>query len=150
MGRYFTWSGEAEAGTASHRRVALSGAFSHAGFWTGTQSGYSATATVRPTPGLNLSAFWSHDNVDLSGGAFSARLIRVSGSLDLTPRTSLTSNVQYDNLSELVGLFARFRWTVQPGSDVFLVYTHNWLNDPLDVRSLEQQAAAKVTYTHRF
>jgi hypothetical protein len=150
VGRYFAWSGEAEASTASHRRVAISGAVSHAGFWTGAQSGYSATATVRPTPGLNLSAFWSHDHVDLGGGAFGARLIRASGSLDLTPRTSLTSNVQYDNLSELVGLFARFRWTVQPGSDVFLVYTHNWLNDPLDFRSLEQQAAAKVTYTHRF
>lgn len=149
-GGYFTWTGQAEAGTASHRTVTLSGTVAHGSFWTGTQTGYSAVATIRPAPGLSLSGFWSHDVVDLRGGHFAAQLLRLSGSLDLTPRVSVISNVQYDNLSKLVGLYGRFRWTVRPGSDLYVVYTHNWLNDALDVRSLEQQAATKFSYTHRF
>ncbi|MEX0600164.1 MAG: hypothetical protein WD205_05950 [Rhodothermales bacterium] len=149
-GGYLTWTGEAEASTAAHRRVRLSGSVSHGSFWTGTQTGYSAVATVRPFPGLNLSAFWRFDDVRLPEGNFSARLLRASGSLDLTPRISLTSNVQYDNLSELIGLYGRFRWTIQPGSDLYVVYTHNWINDVMEIRPLGQQAATKLTYTHRF
>jgi hypothetical protein len=50
-----------------------------------------------------------------------------------------------------VGLYSRLRWTVRPGSDVFLVYTHNWLDaldGPLETR--ERGAVTKLTYTHRF
>ena len=36
---------------------------------------------------------------------------------------------------------------------MYFVYTHNWVDDPLQpkqIYTLDQRAAAKVLYTHRF
>ena len=42
----------------------------------------------------------------------------------------LVNNVQYDSVSGVLGWQARYRWIVRPGNDVFIVYTHNWVEDP--------------------
>ena len=39
-----------------------------------------------------------------------------------SPWVSITNQLQYDDQSELVGLFARLRWIVKPGNDVYFVY----------------------------
>jgi hypothetical protein len=65
----------------------------------------------------------------------------------------LVNNIQYDSVSRVLGWQSRFRWILKPGNDIFVVYTHNWL-DPLDPRSrfltLDRRAAAKAVYTKRF
>ena len=72
---------------------------------------------------------------------------------------SYLNNIQYDNVSRVLGWQSRFRWIVKPGNDIFLVYTHNWLDNPGIVDPLTQQAgmntlnrglATKVTYVRRF
>ncbi|MCH8255531.1 MAG: hypothetical protein IID06_09285, partial [Gemmatimonadetes bacterium] len=60
-----------------------------------------------------------------------------------------------DDGSELVGLFARFRWIIRPGNDFFLVYTHNWDNlgdrlQDLQFSTRSQGATTKFNYTYRF
>ena len=66
----------------------------------------------------------------------------------------LVNNVQYDTVSGVLGWQSRFRWIVQPGNDVFVIYTHNWLDDLLEpnqrFRTLDRRGAAKVVYTKRF
>jgi hypothetical protein len=55
-----------------------------------------------------------------------------------------------------VGLFARLRWIVTPGSDIYLVYTHNWQNlgeglfDRADLVTLSRGGSIKANYTYRF
>jgi hypothetical protein len=40
---------------------------------------------------------------------------------------------------------------VTPGNDIYLVYTHNWLEDVVDGRqTLNRGLATKVTYVKRF
>ena len=45
---------------------------------------------------------------------------------------------------------------VEPGNDIYLVYTHNWQNlgdglfDDRDLVTLSRGASIKVSYTHRF
>lgn len=149
-GRYVTWTWNLEASTAGYRRVAGGVEVAHGGFWSGQRSEVNTDLQVRPVSGVNLSTTYGYSYVDLARGAFDTHLIRFSGNVDLTPWTAFTADIQYDNLSELVGLFSRFRWTVRPGNDIYLVYTHNWENTPGELRSLERQAALKLTYTHRF
>ena len=55
-----------------------------------------------------------------------------------------------------VGLFARLRWIVTPGNDIYLVYTHNWRNgggdilrDP-ELSTISNGASVKLNYTYRF
>jgi hypothetical protein len=41
---------------------------------------------------------------------------------------------------------------VKRGNDIYFVYTHNWLDDPLVNRfmTLDQHVASKLLYTYRF
>jgi hypothetical protein len=41
---------------------------------------------------------------------------------------------------------------VKPGNDLYVVYTHNFVEDPLLDRfsTLDRRAASKVLFTHRF
>ena len=75
------------------------------------------------------------------------------------PWIGFTSQIQYDNVSEILGLFARLRWILTPGNDVFLVYTHNWRDFDGDLienphergfSTLSRGATVKLNYTHRF
>ena len=71
-----------------------------------------------------------------------------------SPFMYLVNNVQYDSVSGVLGWQARYRWIVRPGNDVFIVYTHNWVEDPFGPSdrflTLDRRAAAKVVYTKRF
>jgi hypothetical protein len=76
----------------------------------------------------------------------SARLCVMRGS------GTIVNNVQYDTQSSLLGWQSRFRWIVTPGSDFYVVYTHNWLDDPQlnRIATLDKRFASKVLYTYRF
>ena len=65
---------------------------------------------------------------------------------------AIVNNIQYDTVSRVMGWQARYRWIMKPGNDLYVVYTHNWLDDPVAGRfaSLDRKLASKVLYTHRF
>ena len=149
-GRYRLWNGEIEAESAPFRLVSGEVEFERRDFWTGTRTDYGTELTLRPGPGLSVSGLWQHSDVNLAEGQFRTNLVRATAGIDPTPSLSFTTNVQYDNLSEVLGLYARLRWILQPGSDLFLVYTHNWLNDPTRLRPLSSEGTAKLTYSYRF
>jgi hypothetical protein len=94
--------------------------------------------------------------VALPEGAFATNLARVSGGWDLSPWVSATADVQYDDVSRVLGTFARFRWIVRPGSDLYLVYGRSMLEDPTSLdrfrgfQTLDRKLTTKLTYTHRF
>ena len=64
----------------------------------------------------------------------------------------LSNNIQYDSVSAVLGWQSRFRWILTPGNDLYVVYNHNWLDDPLQNRfaTLDRRASSKVLYTYRF
>jgi hypothetical protein len=112
---------------------------------------------LRPAAGLELSGEYEINDVTLPRGDLTTNLYRVSGSWDVSPWISFTSNVQYDDITEIVGLFFRGRWILEPGNDVFFVYTQNWQHmeagaDPLGRRfaTLSRGGSLKLNYTHRF
>ena len=149
-GEYRSWISSASFRTASHRRIAGGVDVEHREFWTGTRTSVGLDLTVRPLPGVNVTSAWDHQQVRLDQGDFDTHLLRTEIDIDLTPDVAFANQIQYDNLSGLVGLFSRFRWTIRPGSDLFIVYTHNWQDTATRFYSLESQATTKLTYTHRF
>ena len=114
--------------------------------------------SFRPNPGVTISTNVQYNDVQLDAGDFTAALYEVETNWNPSPRVAITNQVQYDDQSELVGLFARLRWIVKPGNDVYLVYSHNWRYSALDMldpdtRSLtrlSRGASVKVNYTYRF
>ncbi len=150
LGDYGFTDWEVSARTASRRPVSGRVSYGSGGFWSGGRMQLSVDLTLRPRPGLRFSTDWERDIVDLTEGAFTTNLVRFEGAWHLSPWASVTGNVQYDNVSELLGLYSRLRWILEPGSDLFLVYTHNWRNEPNGLVTLSRGATAKINYTHRF
>ena len=61
--------------------------------------------------------------------------------------------IQYDNLSRILGWQGRMRWTLQPGNDLFLVFTQGWIQETLGGFRFDAQdskVSAKFQYTSRF
>jgi hypothetical protein len=57
-------------------------------------------------------------------------------------------------VSRLLGWQMRFRWIPRPGSDIYVVYTHNWNESLLENQrrfsTLDNRLATKVVHTFRF
>jgi hypothetical protein len=55
-------------------------------------------------------------------------------------------------VSRVMGWQSRFRWIIRPGNDVYVLYTHNFIDDPVLNRfvSLDKRFATKFLYTYRF
>jgi hypothetical protein len=156
VGRYEYWDYRINVRTAGQRRVGFFTNFSWGGFWNGDRTQINGRVNFRPTPGLNLGTNFERNDVTLPQGAFTANVYQLDGEWNPSPWMSFTNQLQYDDVSELVGLFSRLRWIVRPGNDVYLVYTHNWVNygdgilgDPW-LRTLSRGASIKLNYTHRF
>jgi hypothetical protein len=92
------------------------------------------------------------NQIDLAEGSFATNVYRLIGEAQFSPFVTLVNNFQYDTQSAVLGWQSRFRWIVVPGSDLYVVYTHNWLDDPLLNRfsTLDKRFASKVLYTYRF
>ncbi|MCA9737646.1 MAG: hydrolase, partial [Gemmatimonadetes bacterium] len=158
-GGYDTRELRASVRTAGRRRVSGRVSFSDGGFWNGDRTSWDLNVTVRPNPGISLGTGYEINDVRLPQGAFRTNLTNIQGAWDISPWASVTGNVQYDDVSELVGLFTKFRWILSPGNDLFLVYTHNWVDyralDALDPRTpgfqtVSRGATLKANYTYRF
>jgi hypothetical protein len=151
-GDYYSWIFNTGFSTASYRNLSGNVEYTYESFWTGTRNTYELSATIRPFPGINLSADWNRSDINLPQADFTTDLIRFRGNIDLTPDIAFTNIVQFDDISDVLGLYNRFRWTITPGSDLYLVYTHNWVRDAsrFSFNPIETQGAIKLNYTHRF
>jgi hypothetical protein len=156
-GGFTTWETTLQGRTTGRRPVSLRGEVSRGDFWDGDRWRFSTDLTFRPQPGYSVSVDFERNEVTLPAGDFDTHLVRLNGAWDISPWASVTSNVQYDDVSEIVGLFGLLRWIIKPGNEVFLVYTHNWeslgpADDPLDRRfvTISRGASVKINYTWRW
>lgn len=138
--------------TAPRRVLAFSPTFEVGGFYNGTRRRIAMDLNVRVRPGVIIYTSGEWNSVDLDQGSFQTRLYRVVPELQFNPWIAWVNNIQYDTQSALVGWQSRFRWILKPGNDFYVVYTHSWLDDPLENRfyTLDKRAASKILYTHRF
>jgi hypothetical protein len=138
--------------TAPRRVLALNQTFEFGGFYNGTRTRVATDLNVRLRPGVIVYTSAEWNRVELKEGRFETKLFRVIPELQFSPWVSWVNNIQYDTQSALLGWQSRFRWIVKPGNDLYFVYTHNWVDDPLQNRlnTLDRRAASKVLYTHRF
>lgn len=153
-GQYRNWEWTLTARTPSQRRLSGNLNFTDGGFWSGDNFRYSVGLTFRPNPGFSISTDIERNDVDLPQGNFEVDLTRLEAAWDISPWVSVMGNIQYDTQSEVVGLFARARWIIEPGADFYIVYTNNWRNlgasvFDRDFLTLSRGGSVKVNYTYR-
>jgi hypothetical protein len=141
-----------EGRTGDQRIVSVRPLVEWGDFYSGDRLQLNMNLSIRPRPGLlfTLAQEWNH--IKLAEGTFYTRLYRFLSETQLSPFVSLANNVQFDSQTAVLGWQSRFRWIVSPGNDLYFVYIHNWLDDPLRPRfyTLDRRATSKITYTHRF
>ena len=154
-GEYWTSEWEVSGGTPNQKPLSLDASIGGGGFWSGERFGYELEFGYRPTPGVELSLEYERNEGDFPQGDFDTNLVRLNTAWDITPWSSVTSNVQYDDVSQIVGLFLKTRWIIAPGNDLYVVYTQNWQNLRTDrlnphFTTLSQGGSTKLNYTFRF
>ena len=150
IGNYTNWLHQIELETANYRKIVYEIELNTEGFWSGNRTEYQNNLTFRPYPGINLNLGYIHSRINLEEGNFKTNLIRFLSDFDLSPFISFSSNIQYDDISKEIGMNNRFKYTITPGSDIYFVYNHNWIDDAGKFKTTSMMGASKITYTHRF
>ena len=106
----------------------------------------------RPSPHFMTSVEYQFNDVELPDGNFSTRLVQFRADIVFSATLSWVTLVQYDNITETVGINSRVHWVPEAGREAFIVLNHN-LTD-LDRNNSFESAAADLTlkysYTFRF
>lgn len=121
-------------------------------FFDGDILSIESTLGWRPTKHFRMEMAYRVDEVELPQGDFTTRLASTELELVFSNTLSWVNLVQYDNVSNSIGLASRVHWTPQAGRNVFLVLNHNYqerLSDG-DFHSTNTNVTIKADYTFRF
>jgi len=138
--------------TANRRIFAFQTNLETGTFFSGTRKEVTARVGFRPRPGVTVNFDNEWNRISLNEGRFDTFLHRLVVDTQFSPWLYLVNNVQFDSVSDLMGWQSRLRWIVTPGNDLFVIYTHNWLDSNQFDRFVTQdrRGAAKFVFTHRF
>ncbi len=141
--------------TSEKRMLSTEFEYQTGDFWNGQKQTIKTQISVKPFSGFNIQTEYEKNTVKLSGKSFNTELYNFELGIYPTPRTAIFSNLQSDNVSDALGLFAKLQHTIRPGSDFYLVYTHNWisLSDQIfdfDLMTVSKVSSLKINYSLRF
>lgn len=104
-----------------------------------------------PSKHFNLQLEFNSNDVALSTGSYVARLFSLRAEWAINNHVSVVPKVQFDNVSDELGINVRLRWQPRRGHDVLFVWNRSMERD-LDRRfySTFQESVVKGVYTLRF
>ena len=141
--------------TSNNRKISAEIMAFRTEFWTGKKQTIASKLFMNFSPGISLFGELQHNDVKLSSGDFITTLYKIIIGIYPTPRLAFYNNIQYDDLSNILGLYSKVRYLIRPGSDLYLVYNNNWQNYDHnfwsgDYRIISRSRSIKINYTHRF
>lgn len=138
-----------EADLAAKRKVSGRATWWFGRFYDGTLHQVVLTAQIKPSRAATFELSGERNIGRLPAGDFTQQLLGARANMYVSPDLQLSSFIQYDNESRLLGTNTRLRWTFDPLGDLFVVYNHNLL-DRLDHWVLESnQLLVKIQYAVR-
>ena len=144
--------------TANRRRISGNLAISWGNYWSGEAEQVTASVNLRLRPRFLASVSTNQTFARLPEGDFVARIYTSNIGYTASPRLSFSNLIQYDNRSRNLGWQSRARWTLRPGSDLFVAFNQGWIQEEeeaLPTRSRrfvtqDTKISSKIQYTHRF
>ncbi len=133
--------------TNRSRSLSLSGQLAGGDFFDGTHFTSFLSLDLRASRFFKASTGWGYNDVELPSGDFETNLFSQRFDFTFSPDIRLNTLIQYSDADDDVGLNLRFNWEYKPGSDLYVVYNHNW--DALSIATREtriQQLIVKFTY----
>ncbi len=139
--------------TAAKRPLSGSLTVGFGDYWSGSAYQVNTGLTYKLPPWLTVSVNTNQTFARLPEGHFTARILTSAVTYTASPFWSLSNLVQYDNRSRNLGWQSRVRWTLRPGSDLFVAFNQGWIReeaDDLRFRPEDRKLSAKIQYAFRF
>lgn len=151
-GDYEFTQGSAGISFAGRRRLSGSINVTWGDYFGGNNLQRSVGIRWQPSNRYNLGMNVSESEIHLPQGNFTVRLTSFNTLINFTPELSWSNRIQYDNVSEGIGINSRLRWIPTAGQEGFLVL--NWgmvdLDKDNDFASINGDLSLKFNYTFRF
>ena len=121
-------------------------------FYSGKSRRTFGTLTWQPSPHFRTSVGYNLNDVTLPQGDFTTRIATAEFDVVFSSTLSWVNLIQYDNVSNIVGVNMRLHWIPQAGREVYFVINHNLEDFDRDntFRSYNSDAVVKLSYTFRF
>jgi hypothetical protein len=151
-GRYSFDRAGFDVGSGAQLGLAASLYYSTGDFYDGTRTNVGGEVLWKPSPRFNLTFRYDWNDIALSQGEFTTRLIRVIAQMAIRLNLTWINIVQYDNASEVLGLNSRLQWIPKAGREGFIVLNHNLQDYDKDgaFHSALSDLNVKFSYTFRF
>jgi hypothetical protein len=137
--------------SGDQRRISMGGSYTTGDFYNGTQDSYNVNLNWRPSERFRFGMSYRINEVELPEGDFTVRLSSFRADVIFSSTLSWVNLVQYDNISENIGLNSRLHWIPQAGREGFIVFNHNLVdldrNDSF--HSTSADVSVKFSYTWR-
>jgi len=108
--------------------------------------------TWRPSEHFRLNLSYRVNDIDLPYGAFVTRQTTINADIAFTSTLYWENLVQYDNVSDSIGINSIMRWIPLAGREVVFVVNRDFVDfeETNDFVSSSQDLAFKANYTFRF
>jgi len=123
-GRYDFLRYRLEGRFASKRPLSGRVSWRFGDFFTGTLNQIEVSSFWTPARLFTFELSAEFDAGRLPEGDFNENLIQGRIRMNFSPDLELSSFIQYDNTSDILGSNTRLRWTFRPVGDLFVVYNH--------------------------
>jgi hypothetical protein len=145
---------EAEIGFETGNQRRLSGGLSYLSgdFYNGRRENVGVGFGWQKSRNFTMSLNYDYNDIELPQGSFITRLVSLDTEYALSSTLYWVSLVQYDNVSEEIGINTRLQWIPKAGQEGFIVLNHN-LRDPDKDNSFASDfsdLSIKFKYTFRF
>ncbi len=149
-GAYHTQFWGVELETASKRPWVVALSTNWGGIYDGTLRQTQARLTLKPGAHVGAVLSFERNSGSLPAGKFVAHIFSARLDVNASPDLAWSNLVQYDSDSRLLGVQSRVRFTLRPGSDLFVVFDRGWLRTPESrYRPSFDRGSAKLQYTVR-
>ncbi|HEY5666909.1 MAG TPA: carbohydrate binding family 9 domain-containing protein [Gammaproteobacteria bacterium] len=137
--------------SGQQRRLAVGGSYTFGDFYNGSSDAYNANINWRPSERMRFSVNYRVNEVELPEGDFTTRLTSFRAELILSATLSWVNLIQYDNISENIGLNSRLHWIPQAGREGFIVFNHSVVDPDRNdsFHSATADLSVKFSYTWR-
>jgi hypothetical protein len=139
-------------GSGPHRSLAGQFWYCDGEFFDGDSVSASAELTWRPSPHFKFSILYDVNDIELPDGKFTTRLSSIRADIAFTNTWSWENFIQWDNVSNSLGVNSILRWLPRAGREMVFVINREF-DDPNRTRSFHStysDIAFKFSYTFRY
>jgi len=121
-------------------------------YYDGTHFQRNGNITLRPNSNFAITFTFMENAIKLPDGNFTLRVFGLNSQYAFSSTLSWSNLIQYDNISENLGLNSRLHWIPRAGEQAFLVLNWGLIDTDKDNRfhSAVADLSVKFNYTFRF